>query len=75
MNVNAVFVYKVIEWPMWAKALKQFATPADKGIGDVVHRTIGEENSESFKKYYKQITGKNCVCIGRQQLWNKQYPL
>ncbi len=63
------------EWPMWAKALSQFATPDDKGIGDVVARTIGAENSEAFRKWYKATTGKDCGCTGRQRRWNIEYPL
>ncbi len=63
------------EWPMWTKALKQLATPEDKGIGDVVARTIGAENSEAFKKWFKVTTGKDCGCTGRQRRWNIEYPL
>lgn len=63
------------KWPMWAKALKLLAKPEDKGIGDVIRRTIGEENSDAFKKWYKSVTGKNCGCSGRQEYWNRIYPL
>ncbi len=63
------------EWPFWAKALAMTAKPEDKGVGDVVARTIGAENSEAFKKWYKATTGKDCGCTGRQNLWNIKYPL
>ncbi len=63
------------QWPLWAKALAIIAKPEDKGIGDVVARTIGAENSEAFKKWYKATTGKNCGCNGRQRRWNIEYPL
>ncbi len=63
------------DWPIWAKALAVIAKPEDKGIGDVVARTIGAENSEAFKKRYKATTGKECGCNGRQNLWNQKYPL
>ncbi len=63
------------DWPVWVKALAQFATPNDKGIGDVVRRMIGEENSEAFKKWFKTTTGKDCGCTGRQRRWNIEYPL
>ncbi len=63
------------EWPMWAKALSMIAKPEDKGIGDVVARTIGAENSEAFKKWFKATTGKDCGCTGRQRRWNIEYPL
>ncbi len=63
------------DWPIWAKALAMIAKPEDKGIGDVVARTIGAENSEAFKKWYKATTGKDCGCTGRQLRWNIEYPL
>ncbi len=63
------------EWPVWAKALAMISKPEDKGIGDVVARTIGSENSEAFKKWYKATTGKSCGCTGRQLRWNIEYPL
>ncbi len=63
------------EWPIWAKALAMIAKSEDKGIGDVVARTIGAENSESFKNWYKATTGKDCGCTGRQKRWNMEYPL
>ncbi len=62
-------------WPLWAKALGMIAKPEDKGIGDVVARTIGQENSEAFKKWFKSTTGKDCGCTGRQRRWNMEYPL
>ena len=63
------------QWPIWAKAMKQFAKPEDKGIGDVVARMIGDENSEAFKAWYLATFGKTCGCTGRHARWNAQYPL
>ncbi len=63
------------DWPLWAKALAQFSKPEDKGIGDVVRRIIGEENSEAFKKWFKATTGKDCGCAGRHRRLNIEYPL
>ncbi len=63
------------DWPMWAKALATRATPEDKGIGDVVARTIGPEASGAFKAFYEMTFGKPCGCNGRQKLWNTKYPL
>ncbi len=62
-------------WPIWAKTLKQFATPEDKGIGDVVARMIGDENSAKFKAWHLATFGRPCGCNGRQKLWNQKYPL
>ncbi len=63
------------DWPMWVKALAMIAKAEDKGIGDVVARTIGAENSEAFKKWFKATTGKDCGCTGRQRRWNIEYLL
>lgn len=63
------------EWPIWAKALKQFSTPDDKGIGDVVARMIGDENSMKFKAWHLATFGRPCDCTSRRERWNKQYPL
>ncbi len=63
------------QWPMWAKVLAQKSTPGDKGIGDVVARTIGPETSGAFKAFYEMTFGKPCGCKGRQNLWNIKYPL
>ena len=63
------------EWPVWAKALRFMAKRTDKGIGDVIRRTIGEENSDKFKAWFKKTTGKDCGCAGRQSKWNLMYPL
>ncbi len=71
---NAVPITKD-QWPMWAQALAQLATPEDKGIGDVVARMIGDERSEKFKSWYLVTFGKKCGCNGRQKLWNTKYPL
>lgn len=62
-------------WPTWAKALKLLSTPQDRGVGDVLARTIGHENSEAFKHWYKSTFGRDCGCNGRQERWNKLYPL
>ncbi len=63
------------EWPLWAKALAKRETPDDKGIGDVIARTIGPEASGAFKAFYEMTFGRPCGCNGRQKLWNTKYPL
>ncbi len=63
------------QWPMWAKVMAERAIPEDKGIGDVVARTIGPETSGAFKAFYEMTFGKPCGCTGRQKLWNAKYPL
>lgn len=63
------------DWPLWAKAMSRLSSDEDTGIGDVVHRMIGDENSESFKAWYKKTTGRDCGCTGRRVQWNIQFPL
>jgi hypothetical protein len=63
------------EWPIWAKALRQFSKPEDAGIGDVVARMIGDYNSMAFKAWHLATFGKACNCSGRQKRWNALYPL
>lgn len=62
------------EWPLWARTMRQLSRPKDKGIGDVVERIVGPENSAAFKAFYKKTTGKDCGCSGRQKRWNILYP-
>ncbi len=74
--IGRIILAKSVEqWPLWAKALKQFAKPEDKGIGDVVARMIGDENSAKFKAWHQAAFGKPCNCNARQALWNALYPL
>jgi len=63
------------QWPMWAKAMKVLSTKEDKGIGDVVRRVIGEENSDRFKKWFRKTFNRDCGCDGRLSEWNQKYPL
>ena len=63
------------EWPWWVQALATQATPADKGLGDVVARLIGPENSEAFKAWHLKIFKRPCGCTGRQAALNIKYPL
>ena len=75
LRSSGIIACKPVEWPIWAKAMKQFSKPVDKGIGDVVARMIGDTNSEAFKMWYLRQFGKICGCAGRQAQWNRQYPL
>ncbi len=72
---SAMFPIEKDQWPIWAKALSQFSTPNDKGIGDVVARMIGDENSMKFKQWHLATFGRPCNCSSRRERWNKQYPL
>jgi hypothetical protein len=63
------------DWPIWAKAFKQFSKSQDEGIGDVVARIIGDEKSEAFKGWHLAKFNRPCGCTGRQKRWNILYPL
>jgi hypothetical protein len=63
------------QWPLWAKALSKLSKPQDVGIGDTVKRLIGDETSETFKRWYKSVFNADCGCTGRQARWNIEYPL
>ena len=68
-------VLPLSQWPTWARAMRQLSTPDDKGVGDVIARIIGDEKSEAFKSWYLKVFGKPCGCSGRQEQWNKLYPI
>ena len=72
---HGIFPIPDNQWPIWAKALRQFSKPEDKGIGDVVARIIGDENSEAFKSCYEATFHQPCGCTGRQAKWNREFPL
>lgn len=63
------------EWPAWAKGLALLSKAEDAGIGDTVHRVIGDFASEKFSLWHKLIFGTPCQCAARQAQWNQQYPL
>lgn len=63
------------EWPVLLKPLKLMAKEQDKGLGDIVLRIIGDENSDKFKKWYFNSFGHDCGCSSRQSWLNRKYPL
>lgn len=63
------------EWPVWAKLAARIATPADRGIGDVIERTIGPARSKAFQDWYERLFGRKCGCERRRREWNVKYPL
>lgn len=54
--------------------LKLLLKEGDRGLGDVVERTIGPVGGDAFKKWYKKLTGESCNCKERQEDWNYMYP-
>ena len=64
-----------INWPIFLMPMKLLAIESDKGLGDIIARTIGPLGGEEFKAWYKKIFGKECGCTARQESWNAMYPL
>ena len=63
------------DWPLILSPLKLLSQPEDKGLGDIIARTIGPVGGDAFKKWYKLTFGKECGCDVRQESWNIRYPL
>jgi len=62
------------EWPGWARGLAVLRRPEDTGVGDTVHRIIGDTASATFAKWHKIMFGTDCGCPERRAEWNKTYP-
>lgn len=62
-------------WPVLMLPLKLLAKPEDKGLGDIVARTIGPLGGDAFKVWYQALFGQSCGCDARQEVWNQKWPL
>lgn len=62
-------------WPVWVRAAALLAKPDDKGLGDVIARTVGPIGGDAYKTWFKRVTGKPCGCSERQETLNAIYPL
>lgn len=63
------------EWPLLLKPLKLLAKNGEAGLGDIIERLIGVENSEAFKHWFKEYFKSDCGCLARKQWLNRKYPL
>ena len=61
------------EWPWWAKGIGLFGQADDMGIGDTVHRLIGDFASEQFSAWHQRIFGTPCRCPERRAEWNAEF--
>ena len=59
-------------WPLILRPMRLLAQPGDKGLGDIVARTIPK--GEDLKVWFKEH-GFNCGCTNRQNWLNVQYPI
>ena len=61
------------EWPGWARGLAVLRKPEDVGVGDTVHRIIGDTASATFARWHKIMFGTECGCPERRSEWNEIY--
>jgi hypothetical protein len=62
-------------WPTYLLPFKLLAKEGDRGLGDIVARTIGPVGGDAFKTWYKETFDKGCGCHERQDYLNAAYPL
>lgn len=62
----------VRRWPLWATLVRWKATEEDTGVGDTVHRMLGQKG-EAFKAWAERL-GIPCGCDERRQEWNRLFP-
>ncbi len=63
------------DWPLLLRPMKLLSKSGDIGLGDIVTHLIGEENSETFKKWFKEVFKHDCGCNARKEYLNTKYPL
>jgi len=62
------------DWPGWARGVATLRRKEDAGVGDTVHRMIGDTASEVFAKWHLRLFKTPCGCPERRAEWNKLYP-
>lgn len=66
----------VVVWPLFLQPLKLFAKPDDKGLGDIVERTIGPIGGNLYNRWYIKTFGTKCPkCTEDKNNLNARYPL
>ena len=63
------------KWPAWVNKVALLSKPGDKGIGDVIARTVGPIGGDAYKAWFQKVTGRPCGCSERQKTLNEIYPL
>jgi len=67
--------YDQNHWPEWVRLMAKAGDPGkDAGVGDTVHRIIGDYNSQRFSDWHKEKFGEPCKCPERQAEWNARWP-
>lgn len=60
-------------WPILLRPMRPLAKAGDRGLGDIVARTIPA--GDAFKAWFKASFGYNCGCDSRQTWLNQNFPL
>jgi len=64
-----------LPWPLHLRPFRLLAKEGDRGLGDIVARSIGPAISDKFIEWYKSVFGQDCGCRDRQIHLNTTYPL
>lgn len=62
------------EWHGVARTLARLERAGDKGLGDIVQRIAAKAGGESFKVWFKRLTGRDCRCDDRRASLNDIFP-
>jgi hypothetical protein len=60
-------------WPLILRSMRLKAQPGDRGLGDIVARTVPK--GAEFKAWFKKYLAIDCGCDQRQDWLNSHYPL
>lgn len=60
-------------WPLLLRPMRLLAKDGDRGLGDIVSRTIPK--GDEFKKWHKKYIGYDCGCDSRINWLNVQFPI
>ncbi len=63
------------DWGFMLNPLKLLAKEGDRGMGDIIERTIGPVGGEAYRRWWVKIFGKPCGCKERQESLNIEFPL
>lgn len=63
------------EWPLILQPMKLMAQPGDKGLGDIIARTVGPIGGDAYKNWFQRTFARGCGCKERQDQLNARYPI
>ncbi len=63
------------DWGFLLNPMKLLAGPDDRGLGDIIARTIGPYGGDLWKAWYRRVFGRDCGCGDRADSLNIEFPL